>query len=98
MEDSYKTADYFFAAYLMYKGFFCLKAIPDEHPQFADRKVFVFIDIPNPKELEDIFYRGKPEEIVARGLLRRIRTAQDMIHTGLSQEELEALRKEKRRG
>lgn len=98
MEDVYKTADYFFAAYLMYRGFYCLKAIPDEHPQFSDRKVFVFIDLPEPKKLEDDFYRGGEELIKVRELLKRIRTAQDLIHTGLSQEELDALRREKRRG
>lgn len=54
--DPVKTSDTPYAAYLLYKGHILVDLVDD--PNDYKRKVFVFIEKPETKEVNDLFYNG----------------------------------------
>lgn len=94
-EQVYKTSDQGFAAYLLEKGFWCAKAIPANNPAFPDKMDFVFIDVDDPKTLEDDYFRFKVEPMSAYSYFIKTRTLRRILrNNGMTKEEFEALKKE----
>lgn len=91
-EQTYKTSDQGLAAYLMERGFYCVSAIPAGDARFPEKKVLVFVDVPDPKALEDDYFRYKKEAMSAKSYFEKVRTVRHIIRNGISDEELASLR------
>lgn len=91
-EQIFKTSDQGFAAYIMERGYYCVRAIPSGDKRFPDRKDLVFIDVEDPKQLEDDYFRYKKDVMSARSYFEKVRTVRHIIRNGLSEEELNKLK------
>jgi hypothetical protein len=80
MNDShYKTTDYGLAAYFISRGYFCAGTVSMNDPGRPDRQAFVFVDVEDPKSIEDDWYRYRKESMSARDYFEKLRTASRML-------------------
>lgn len=92
MNEVFKTSDQGLAAYLIVKGFQCIKAVPagERDPR---RKAFVFIDVPNADQLQKDYDNYVPDLISPKEFAQRWRTTTRIAKEGLTDEEMEKLRR-----
>lgn len=79
-DEHYKTSDQGLAAYLMDQGFYCAGTVPDEHSDV--RQFFVFVDVPDPKAIEEAYFRYKKEPMSARSYFEKMRTVRHLLKGG----------------
>lgn len=77
METPYKTSDQGLAAYFMNRGFYCAGTVADDAS--AVRRFFVFVDVPDPKEIEEAYFRYKQEPMSARSYFEKMRTVRQLL-------------------
>lgn len=74
-DNVYTTPDRGLAAYIMLRGGYCVGAVPANDSGNPERRNFVFIDVADPKELEDSWFRNKKELMSAKSYFDKMRLA-----------------------
>lgn len=87
----YRTSDRGLAAYFLLKGYNCIGCIPSNHAD-PRRMDFVFVDVPNPRELERPWYAKSKELMSASGYFESLTTITRLVKMPMTKEEVEALR------
>lgn len=87
----YKTADRGIAAFAMMLGHNCIGCLPSNHTD-TKRMDFVFIDVPDPKALEQRWYREEKIMMSPYVYFQRLTSAIRMVKNPLTREEVERLR------
>ena len=77
MDHHYKTSDQGLAAYLMERGYFCAGTVPEEGS--STRQFFVFVDVEDPKEVEEAYFRYKKEPMSARSYFEKVRSVRRLL-------------------
>lgn len=73
-------------------GFYCVRAIPAGDARFPDKKLLVFIDVPDPKAIEDDYFRYRKEHMSARSYFEKVRSVRHIIRNGMSDADVENLK------
>jgi hypothetical protein len=87
----YKTTDRGIAAYAMMLGHNCIGCVPSNHADVR-RMDFVFIDVPNPKELEEQWYGSKKIMMSPFVYFQSLTQAIWLVKHPMTREEVEKLR------
>jgi hypothetical protein len=69
------------AAYLMERGFYCVGTVKETELE-PIRYQFVFVDVPDPKAIEDSWYRYRKESLSARSYFEKLRTVRQLLREG----------------